>query len=506
MFSMKRYLILAFCVIYLTVNLEAQAGVWQPSLGYKQIPIWPEVIPDSIPVPEPENYTATTQLIAGQPVIMVNNVSEPTMTVYSPRSPNTGVAVIVFPGGGYNCLAIDLEGTEICDWLISNGITAILLKYRVPTPKVGRYWESTKALEDAQRTVGLVRFNADKWHINPYKIGVLGFSAGGHLVTAISTRYHKRLYTVMDAADNESCRPDFALALYPGHLWHHDTDFALNPNIAVTGNTPPTFIVQAEDDPVDNVNNSLVYYIALKDAGIPVEMHLYAEGGHAFGLRHTEHQITKWPELAQTWLQTIGMINQNPEVNKLIKSLDDQDWHERSQAIEMLCGMGLNARAAIPSLIERLDDEEWQVRYAAATALTRMKPVPEQAISSLISALSDEEWQVRKSVAEAIAAIGTTSETAVSALTKALSDIEWQVRKPVAEALATSGPISNPAIDALIKALSDEEWQVRNASAMTLSTIGAPAINSIQALTICLNDPEEQVRNTAANAIEKINK
>ena len=263
------------------------------------------------------------------------------MTVYSPAWKNTGAAVVVLPGGGYQILAIDLEGTEVCDWLTSKGITCVLLKYRVPGlelypksapyPKSGPYPESPMALEDAQRAMGLVRFHAVEWHIDPRKIGVLGFSAGGHLSAAISTHFEKRLYSDVDAADKESCRPDFAVAIYPGHLSiaaaesdanqgagkfvvHYpaiaDKDLGLNPDVPVTGETPPTFLVQAEDDHVDNVNDSLAYYIALKNAGVPVEMHLYAEGGHAFGLRRTKFPITEWPELVEKWLATIGMISE----------------------------------------------------------------------------------------------------------------------------------------------------------------------------------------------------
>jgi len=238
------------------------------------------------------------------------------MTVYSPQGKNTGAAMVVFPGGGYQILAIDLEGTEVCDWLTSKGITCVLLKYRVPNS--GMHWDekcrcqitpkSPTALEDAQRTVGLVRFHAAQWHIDPLKIGVLGFSAGGHLVAAMSTHFEHRLYPAMDAADKESCRPDFAVALYPGHLWIDEEKLELNPDIHVTSQTPPTFLLQAEDDPVDNINHSLVYYIALKNAGVPVEMHLYAQGGHAFGLRPTGLPITGWPQLVETWLGTLGII------------------------------------------------------------------------------------------------------------------------------------------------------------------------------------------------------
>jgi acetyl esterase/lipase len=238
------------------------------------------------------------------------------MTVYAPDGGNTGAAAVVFPGGGYEDLAIDLEGTEVCDWLTSRGITAVLLKYRVPgdgqRPKSGPYPRSPMALEDAQRTVGLVRFHAVEWHIDPHKIGVLGFSAGGHMVAAMSTHFERRLYSYVDAADKESCRPDFAVAIYPGHLSLADNSFALNPDIDahITRQTPPTFLLQDEDDDVDRVEDSLSYYAALKRVGVPVEMHLYAQGGHAFGLRRTRFPVTRWPELVETWLRTIGMTSE----------------------------------------------------------------------------------------------------------------------------------------------------------------------------------------------------
>jgi acetyl esterase/lipase len=268
-------------------------------------------VPDARPVAGPETVaTNTNGLVAGRPWNYVSNVSRPTITVYSPNGKNTGAAVVVFPGGGYQILAIDLEGTEICDWLSSKGITAVLLKYRVPIERVGPYREAPPALQDAQRALGLVRFHAAEWHIDPHKIGVIGFSAGGHMVAAVSTHFDKRSYPGVDAADKESCRPDFAVALYPGHLWADDGNFELNPNVPVTAKTPPTFLLQAEDDPVDNVNNSLVYFAALKKAGVPVEMHLYAHGGHAFGLRRTKFPITEWPHLVESWLAMIGMISE----------------------------------------------------------------------------------------------------------------------------------------------------------------------------------------------------
>ena len=330
-------LIFALCVVFAFGGLRAQTPGWQPSPGHTQVPIWPGTVPDPQPVTGPEVATIAK---AGDGFV-VGQVSQPTMTVYSPQGNNTGAAVVVFPGGGYEDLAIDLEGTEVCDWLTPKGITCVLLKYRVPGeglypksapyPKSGPYPQSPVALEDAQRTVGLVRFHAAEWHIDPHKVGVLGFSAGGHLSAAISTYFAKRLYPPVDAADKQSCRPDFAVVIYPGHLsiaaaeWdanqgtkkylvrhpaNADRDLGLNPDVPVTKQTPPTFLLQAEDDHVDNVDDSLAYYIALKKAGVPVEMHLYAQGGHAFGLRRTKFPITGWPQLVETWLGTIGMISQ----------------------------------------------------------------------------------------------------------------------------------------------------------------------------------------------------
>lgn len=306
-----KHLLFTFCFAFVFLNLTAQTNVWQPSSGHTQIPIWPGAAPDAQPVPGPE-YVTNTITPKGNPLVWVCNVSQPTMTVYSPKGTNTGVTMVVFPGGGYNALAMDLEGTEICDWLNSKCITAVLLKYRVPAnPKIGPYGESPMALADAQRTLSLVRFHADDWHINPHKIGVIGFSAGGGMVSMTSTHFNNRSYSAVDAADKESCRPDFAIACYPGHLSDAGKnlkgDLKFNPDVTVTADTPPTFLLQAEDDNVDGVGQSLAYYIELKKAGVPVEMHLYAEGGHGFGLRETKLPIKEWPQLVEKWLRTIGI-------------------------------------------------------------------------------------------------------------------------------------------------------------------------------------------------------
>lgn len=240
------------------------------------------------------------------------------MTRYAPRSPATDVAVVVFPGGGYQFLAMDLEGTEICDWLTSRGITCVLLKYRVPdsgpTMKNGRgyYPKVQTALQDAQRTLGLVRQHAAEWHIAPHKIGVMGFSAGGHLAAAISSHFAERTYARVDAADELSCRPDFAIVIYPGHLWTPRTELTLRSDIQVRTDTPPTFLLHAEDDPIDPVKHSLTYYAALQKAHVPVEMHLFAQGGHAFGLRPTKLPIGRWRALVEQWLHTIGMLEAGP--------------------------------------------------------------------------------------------------------------------------------------------------------------------------------------------------
>ncbi len=284
---------------------SVQAMPWEPSAGHSQIPIWPGAAPDAIKMDGPEKTSKGEGLIAGKTVLSATNISQPTITVYSPAGKNTGAAVIVFPGGGYKILAMDLEGTEVCNWLASRGITGVLLKYRVPNK--GSYPKSPVALQDAQRAMGIVRSRAAEWQLDPHKIGVLGFSAGGHLAAAISTHFERRLYAPVDEADKVSCRPDFAVPIYPGHLWIDREKFELNPAVPVTSQTPPTFLLQAENDPVDPPEHALVYYRALKKSGVPVELHLYAAGGHAFGLRRTELPISAWPTLVETWLKTIGI-------------------------------------------------------------------------------------------------------------------------------------------------------------------------------------------------------
>ncbi|KQV28659.1 xylanase [Massilia sp. Root335] len=295
--------------LFLINFTSAQAATWQPSPEHRQIAIWPGAIPNATSLEQPESVVPAT---GHGGWMQINDVSNPTMTVYPPKGLNTGAAVIVFPGGGFRVLAIDLEGTEICDWLTSQGMTCVLLKYRVPG---GNDYFDEKcrcrifpkiplALQDAQRTIKLVRSKAREMNLNPRKIGVIGFSAGGYLVAQVSNIVSSA-YATVDAVDELSSRPDFAIALYPGHLCRSG---ALESSIHVTKETPPTFLVQAWDDPVDPICNSTLYARALNEAGVSAEVHLFAKGGHAFGLREKDHPITAWPSLLKSWLKEIGVL------------------------------------------------------------------------------------------------------------------------------------------------------------------------------------------------------
>ncbi|HWE85659.1 MAG TPA: alpha/beta hydrolase [Terracidiphilus sp.] len=317
---MRAYVSAVAALILTAISATAQRPAWQPAAGHAQIPIWPHGAPGAAAqtgaAPEIDTTTAKDNLIAGKPLIRLGNVSVPTITYYAPHElggpvpPGSTPAIVVFPGGGYSILAIDLEGTEVCDWLNSVRIACVLLKYRVPNS--GPYPKSLAALQDAQRAVSLVRQHAAEWNIDPHKIGVLGFSAGGHLVAALSTHFDERLYDSVDSADQLSCRPDFAVVVYPGYLALAEQKMAPNPEIHPTAQTPPTFIVQAEDDPV-HVENATTYFLELKSAHVPAELHIYAEGGHGYGLRKTNLPVTYWPGLVEVWLKTIGVNLHIPE-------------------------------------------------------------------------------------------------------------------------------------------------------------------------------------------------
>jgi acetyl esterase/lipase len=318
-FQMIRLLFISVASVAIAAGIWAQAPAstpsttqdagpaWAPPPGHLSMAIWPGTppgAPANLP-PEINMNAAGTQKAGSRPYIRLGNVSTPTITLFKPTGKNTGAAVVVFPGGGYQILAMDLEGTEVCDWLNSIGVTCVLLKYRVPDS--GPYPKSAAALQDAQRTMGLVRQHAAEWGIDPHRIGVLGFSAGAHLSAAISNIYEKRVYDAIDDADQLSCKPDFSVVIYPGYLALAEQNFAANPAIEPTAETPPSFILQAEDDPV-HVENSLVYFLALKNAKVPAELHLYAQGGHGYGLRPRDLPIMGWPKLVETWLHTIKVL------------------------------------------------------------------------------------------------------------------------------------------------------------------------------------------------------
>ncbi len=258
----------------------------------KTIPLQPAGSSTFNPGPEHDTTTAKDNLVAGKAVIRLGNVSDPTLTFYpAPRGRNSETIVLVFPGGGYHILALDLEGSEVCEWLNSIGVNAALVKYRVPAaPGALRY---SAPLTDAQHAFEVVRAHAAEWHVDAHRIGVIGFSAGGHLAAM---------------ASNADFRPDFALLIYPAYLTAEPDLTALAPELNVSASTPPTFLIQTEDDGI-HVENSLVYYAALKKYKVPAEMHIFAKGGHGYGLRLSAEPVTQWPKLAEAWLRARGLLN-----------------------------------------------------------------------------------------------------------------------------------------------------------------------------------------------------
>lgn len=242
-----------------------------------------------------------------KPVDRLANVSKPTIAFYpAPSETNTGACVVICPGGGYSILAFDLEGTEVADWLNSIGVNAVVLKYRVPRRKDRE--KHAAPLEDAQRAMSLVRAHAGEWKIDPQRIGILGFSAGGHLAATTSTNFDRRSYDSLDAADKESCRPDFTVLVYPAYLTAgKDAESGLAAEIRVSEKTPPTFFAHATDDGVSS-ENSVAMYLALRKAKVPAELHIYTSGGHGFGLRPTEHACSTWPAACEQWMAAHGWL------------------------------------------------------------------------------------------------------------------------------------------------------------------------------------------------------
>ncbi len=288
---------LAWSVVMSTVLATVAHAQEPPTLD-----VWPGKPPGESAAVGPE----TTEMKGDKRKIkIVRNVSRPTITVYRPaKDKDTGTAVLICPGGGYNVLAMDLEGEEVAAWLNSIGVTGIVLKYRVPRPADKNH---ALPLMDAQRAMSLVRSRAKEWNIDPKRIGILGFSAGGHLAAATSTNFDKRRYEPTDDIDKMNCRPDFAVLVYPAYLATKDK---LAPEIRVSKDTPPTFFAHAGNDGV-SPENSVAMYLALKRAGVPAELHIYTNGGHGFGLRPTATSAAPtWPARCEEWMRIRGLLKQ----------------------------------------------------------------------------------------------------------------------------------------------------------------------------------------------------
>lgn len=298
-----------------TIEKVSRPMVWEPGPEGTQVPLWPDGLAIQRPESDrPEEVGNGSTLVAGRPWHWATYVSRPTMTIYPAKGRNTRVAILVLPGGGYKAVAMDLEGTEICDWITKQGVTCVVLKYRVPQAwrhdGVEKAPEVQLPLQDAQRAMSLLRHRASAYDLDPGKVGVIGFSAGGHLAAAVSNA-ETRKYKPVDEVDRQSSRPDFAIVLYPGHLWDETrskTSLELSPWVEISANAPPTLLIHAMDDPTNDVRHSMAYGLALKEAGVPVDMRFYASGGHAFGMRPTRDPVTtEWPELVMTWLKHIGL-------------------------------------------------------------------------------------------------------------------------------------------------------------------------------------------------------
>lgn len=268
------------------------------------IPLWPEGVPGEANLKLPAE---TREEKNKDGIWRVGNVSTPTLQVYpAPADNNTGAAVLVCPGGGYGILAITHEGEQVCEWLNSIGVTGVLVKYRVPRRE--GLDKHHAPLQDVQRALSLVRGRAAEWKIDPKKIGVLGFSAGGHLATMALTAYNEpRTYPAKEEIDGVSCRPDFGILIYPAYLKSEADPNALSPEIKVTKDTPPVFMTIAHGDKTFVEGNALLY-LALQRAGVSAELHIFAKGGHGFGMKKINEEVEKWPVFAGNWMRAMGIL------------------------------------------------------------------------------------------------------------------------------------------------------------------------------------------------------
>lgn len=252
--------------------------------------------PGKVPGESKEKQKPSVDTTRKDGVLRYNEITNPAIEVWLPDPKiNKGAGVVVCPGGGYRILAYDKEGTEIAAWLNKLGYAAFVLSYRVPDKQQG-------ALQDAQRALRIIRNNAVKWKIDPEKIGIMGFSAGGSLSARASTLFNTKTYPPVDKTDTLSCRPSFALLIYPAYLDLGENK-TLTPELKLSGETPPIFIFQSADDPYGN--SSLVMASALRDAKLPVEIHMLPKGGHGYGLRPGNPSAEAWPGYAEKWLASI---------------------------------------------------------------------------------------------------------------------------------------------------------------------------------------------------------
>jgi acetyl esterase/lipase len=281
------------------------------------VEIWPGKVPDESGGSGPERVRMSPKLDRKQvevtePTRMITGVTKPTLTIYRlAAEKNTGTAILVCPGGGYWNLYWELEGEEVVAWLNSIGVTGIILKYRVPRrPDEPEHEPARRPLQDAQRAVSLIRSKASQWGIHPERIGIVGFSAGGHLAVTTATSFDKRTYEPIDDVDKISCRPDFAIPVYSGYLKAKDKD-ELAPGLRIPTNTPPIFLVHGGDDIVSPPENSVLMHLALKRAGIPTELHVYANTTHDFGVRTNDRPYSKWTAHCADWLRDGGFLRTN---------------------------------------------------------------------------------------------------------------------------------------------------------------------------------------------------
>ena len=278
------------------------------------VEIWPGEAPEETGQIGPERTRMSPKLDHKQVEVteqtrLITDVTKPTLTIYRPaKEADTGTAVLICPGGGYWDLYWQLEGEEVAAWLNSIGVTGIILKYRVPRrPDEPKGEPARRPLQDAQRAVSLVRSKAGEWKLHPQRIGIVGFSAGGHLAIATATGFEKRTYEPRDDVDNISCRPDFAIAVYPGYLKPKDKD-ELAPGLHVPPGTPPIFLAHGGADIISPPEHSVLMYLALRRAGIPAELHIYASAAHDFGVRPSEHPCSTWTKACAAWLRHQGFL------------------------------------------------------------------------------------------------------------------------------------------------------------------------------------------------------